>query len=261
MDPGITEKCTSSLHSRRGALSARLDGLRCHWSSVFYGLTTDQISSVQALCRTVRHTRRECLFHEGAHASDVAVVKSGRIKCYMSGLEGEMYTCAIYGRGRVTGLVSGLLQMPRMVTAETLVSSEIDYVSAAGLRAAMSAIPQFGINIACLVAAMTADLIWVLDQRTLAPAMSRLCSALLLLGNTHIGALVEGEATASTISGLSQEELANFVGVTRTWMNQMLANLERSNVIVRDKKKIVLSNTKLLEQIAGRQYTYPLNRF
>ena len=125
-------------------------------------------------------------------------------------------------------------------TAETIETVSLDLISRRSLRQLMIEVPEFGANVAKLAAAMASDLIWALQERALRSATERLCSALLTLGRPDDGGLV-------TVQGLSQGDLAGIVGVSRTWVNLTLTELESAGLITRRRLEIRILNPEALQ--------------
>ena len=136
--------------------------------------------------------------------------------------------------------MSALMEVPRMATAETIETVSLDLISRRSLRQLMIEVPEFGANVAKLAAAMASDLIWALQERALRSATERLCSALLTLGRPDDGGLV-------TVQGLSQGDLAGIVGVSRTWVNLTLTELESAGLITRRRLEIRILNPEALQ--------------
>lgn len=210
-------------------------GKLCVWDMVFEGLTPEQVSDVRRALKSRTYNKGSTLFNLGDTANDLLVIRSGRIKCHFLGEAGAIYSPAIYGPGRVTGLLSALLSTPRMVSAVALEKTQIDSLSRNDLHSLVIDIPLFGENIAKLSAAMAGDLIGVLAERALQPAKERLFSALVALGQPPDPPTQD---CALIVRGLSQEDLAGIVGTTRTWISLMLSDLEKDGLICRHKHAI-----------------------
>lgn len=217
-------------------------GKLCSWDMVFEGLTREQASEVRGALRLKCYSKGSTLFHLGDPADDIVVVRSGRIKCHLLGEAGTVYSPAIYGPGRVTGLLSALLSATRMVSAIAIEETQIDLLSRKDLHRLTVSIPIFGENITRLSAAMAGDLIGVLSERALHTAKERLFSALLALGQPPDTSAQDG---ILVVKGLSQEDLAGIVGTTRTWVSLMLADLEKDGLICRKKHEISVHCAKL----------------
>mgnify|MGYP002737255597 FL=1 len=216
------------------------NGAACLWSSVYDGLSPAQIQQVERVISRKRLPKGTTIFGVGDAPDEVVIVVDGRIRCYVLSESGESYTVALYGHDRLTGLMSALMEVPRMATAETIETVSLDLISRRSLRQLMIEVPEFGANVAKLAAAMASDLIWALQERALRSATERLCSALLTLGRPDDGGLV-------TVQGLSQGDLAGIVGVSRTWVNLTLTELESAGLITRRRLEIRILNPEALQ--------------
>jgi CRP-like cAMP-binding protein len=154
------------------------NGAACLWSSVYDGLSPAQIQQVERVISRKRLPKGTTIFGVGDAPDEVVIVVDGRIRCYVLSESGESYTVALYGHDRLTGLMSALMEVPRMATAETIETVSLDLISRRSLRQLMIEVPEFGANVAKLAAAMASDLIWALQERALRSATERLCSGL-----------------------------------------------------------------------------------
>ena len=216
------------------------NGAACLWSSVYDGLSPAQIQQVERVISRKRLPKGTTIFGVGDAPDEVVIVVDGRIRCYVLSESGESYTVALYGHDRLTGLMSALMEVPRMATAETIETVSLDLISRRSLRQLMIEVPEFGANVAKLAAAMASDLIWALQERALRSATERLCSALLTLGRPDDGGLV-------TVQGLSQGDLAGIVGVSRTWVNLTLTELVSACLLTRRRLEIRILNPEALQ--------------
>lgn len=231
-------------------LSSDVDPLGYRWTDILSGLTPDEVAYIKERTEARTYETGEILFHEGDPANDVIIVASGRIKCFVLGVDGTSFTLTIYGQGRLTGIWSALLKQPRMVTAQALEKTVIWSLKANELQLCMARLPTFSRNLLYHSASMASDSISVLERRVTLPAAQRLCRTLLILGRP---AIIEGWPAAVKVHGLSQEEIAGVVGVSRTWINLILSDLERHNLIWRSRLEIGIYNPQALEQFLSQR--------
>lgn len=210
-------------------------GERCRWALALDHLSNTEVALVNTKVRSRKYGAGETVFIEGHPAEELVIVSQGQIKCYMLSPSGNTFTPAIYGPDRLTGLLSALLEAPRMVTAATTRPSVLSSIHITDLHYLMGKIPMFSANMAKLAAAMASDLIWVLGQRAMMPASVRLCYALIALGQQRP---LADWPNALVVQGLSQEDLAGFIGASRTWVSHTLGELEQAGFIWRDRKEI-----------------------
>ncbi|MGE0221154.1 Crp/Fnr family transcriptional regulator [Mycolicibacterium sp.] len=231
--------------NRGAAVPSRHDdtfnGATCVWNSVYDGLTHEQTAMIQQSIRIRTHYRGDTLFNIGDQPTEVLIVFAGRIKAYVLSADGVSFTPALYGPGRVTGLISTLRNVPRMMKVVAVDDVRIGSVSKSDLHRLMISIPVFGENVAKLVAAMAADLIWVINERALLPARERLFNALMSLSHPSSNPI---HGQIQVVRGLSQEDLAGIVGVSRTWVNLTLAAMEEDGVIARQRMEIQILDSE-----------------
>lgn len=123
---------------------ADFNGASCVWSSVFDGLSPSQSASVHQAVRVREHNRGTTLFNVGDPPNDVLIVMTGRIKVYMLSADGTTFTPALYGPDRVTGLISTLRGVPRMMKAVTVDDAAIGSLTRGDLHRLMMELPLSG---------------------------------------------------------------------------------------------------------------------
>lgn len=220
-----------------------------HWQSALEGL--DERERQQVCDHLVLKTvgLRTPIFEANDQASMLYIVKAGRVRLIYRDPEGLEFTTGVWTQGYVIGLISAFLNERRFLAAESLEETELLGLSREKLHDLMHDIPQFAINVARILGQLAHDSILRSGPLVTQPAANRLANTLVRLATpTAPSSPVKGVAPASlrvtkgttlaqspkwVVQGLTQEDLARLVGVSRSWINTTLASFEERKLIRR----------------------------
>lgn len=242
-----------------------------HWRSAFDGLgkREKQLVYDHLVLKTVR--ARAPIFEVNDQASMLYIVKSGRVRLIYRDLEGIEFTTGVWTQGYVIGLISAFLNEKRFLAAESLEETELLGLGREKLHDLMHDIPQFSINIAGILGRLAHDSILRSGPLATQPAANRLARTLVRLAApettyqpNECSVITESPARLRTaarsmpqpsprwvVEGLTQEDLARLVGVSRSWINTTLASFEERKLIHRLKRSIELLDVDELARIAS----------
>lgn len=204
------------------------------------GLPEDQVRRVIQGARRRRFARGEVLFHEGDPAATVHLVARGRIAVRVTTPLGDVCTLDILGAGSVLGELALLCPgAPRSATAVALEPTEtmtIDEAAFAALREEHRAVAD------TLVRVLTARVLRLNDRLVEAlyvPADVRILRRLLDLVKLY------GEVVP-----LTQDDLSELAGTTRSTVNRVLRREERAGSLTLARGKIEVRDREALAQRA-----------
>lgn len=216
----------------------------CQWSMALEDLTAEETALVTTKMHRRKYDQRVVIFTYGSPADALLIVESGRIKMYHSRGSGSVFNIAIWPAGYTVGLLSVLLDRPRIVTVESVEETVIQAISRADLLSLMRAIPTFSLNIARLTASLARESLEITSPLVLDSATVRLCNVLTKLA---VIATKDTPDAPLAIKGLNQDDLAAMVGVSRTWLTLMLSKLEEQGLIWRKRLEIGIHDVAGLE--------------
>jgi CRP/FNR family transcriptional regulator, cyclic AMP receptor protein len=229
------------------------NGLECKWSMALEGLSPTELSLIQARLHKREFGPRSKIVTFGDKADALLIVEAGRMKMYHSNESGEEFTIGIWPRGYTVGLISTLLDQPRIVSVESVERTTMLALPRRDLFNLMTTIPSFSINIARLAASIARYSMMTTSPLALDSAAVRLGK---VLANV---AVVDNDHTFKpglVVRGLNQDDLASMVGVSRTWVTLMLSTLEKNGVIWRKRRQIGIHDLDALQnfcQFAGEK--------
>jgi CRP/FNR family transcriptional regulator, cyclic AMP receptor protein len=199
------------------------------------GLTRHECDAIHSRLHRRPYGPRSRIFTFGDKADALLIVESGRMKMFRSNEAGMEFTIGIWSAGYTTGLISTLLDQPRIVSVDSVESTVMLALLRHDLLDLMRTIPNFSINIARLAASIAHFSMVTTSPLVLDSAEVRLSKVL--------ASVAMRDATGNSrkeviVRGLNQEDLASMVGVSRTWVTLMLSTFESHGFIWRKRQQI-----------------------
>lgn len=178
-----------------------------------------------------RHYRKgDTIFHQGDQGQCLYVVRRGKVRIYHLSLNGEETTVVILARRHLTGEFSVLDNLPRSASAKAINACTLLEMSQEPFLHYLETIPGLALRVCRLVVgkarwtSIFAETIARLD------AAGRLLQLLLLYNDEFGEAEIPGQRYLVDL-GLNQADLASMVGTTRGWVNQILGEWRRRELI------------------------------
>lgn len=217
------------------------------WETALDGLSPDERGRIHERLSERLHDAHSCIFHPGEQSTALYIVKRGELRLYYLNEAGKEFTLGICSAGHMIGLLSALLNRARFIFAESKFSVVLHVLARDALLELMESIPRFSLNISVIVAKMAAHHMSSYGMFAVEPASVRLANILLRMAIPRGDARTEGGSGGPyLVVGLTQSELANLIGVSRTWVNQILADFERQGMIRRQRQGILIPDLDAL---------------
>jgi CRP/FNR family cyclic AMP-dependent transcriptional regulator len=183
---------------------------------------------------------------QGDHGGHVLVLTAGRVKVSRAERDGSVMLLAVRGPGQVLGEVSVLDESPRSATVTALDQCRTYLVSATRFR---SMIGTFGLQDLILRHMVTMIREGEVIRAELAelPAAQRVIRALVRLGTA---AAADGQPNGVDL-GLSQDDLAAAVGLSRSAVAAELAGLRSLGLVVTGRQRLRIRDLARLRMLSG----------
>jgi CRP-like cAMP-binding protein len=231
------------------------NGLSPKWSLALSGLSGAQRNDVKRRMRTLTLPPRSILFRQGAPSDTLVVLEDGRVRLLQTQRNGEQFAFGVFVGGTVLGLAALVLDRPRILTAEAIDEVVISVMPRSDFVACTRMVPGFLDNITRLLALLSVESIERSGPLALDDAWVRLGSILVSLARN------DNRNSCPTISGLTQEDLAKMVGVSRAWVGAALAEFERLSLISKRRSRITIEHPdRLADFVAVSRNRPPLRR-
>jgi CRP-like cAMP-binding protein len=214
-------------------------------NSLFRGLASAILDEIVALS-----SRRTCeegavVFLRGDPGDSLYGVITGRVRISVSGPGGKEVFLNIMEPGESFGEIALLDGEPRTATATALAQTELLVLRREHFVALLGREPSIAlhlIRLLCRRARWTSEL---MEDSALLDAPARLAKRLLSLATLHGRATPDGPKLS-----ISQEELAQFLGLSRQIVNQHLQAWRANGWISLGRGSVTISNERGLGSIA-----------
>jgi CRP/FNR family cyclic AMP-dependent transcriptional regulator len=189
---------------------------------------------------------RNILFKEGELPIGIFVILEGRVKMSMTSSEGKTLVLGFFGSGSVIGLAANILGRLNGATAEAVETTGAIFVPRRELLGEIQANATAAWQIAQLVSENCFFLMSKLrtvDLSESAPQMVARC----LLGLIAHGATHDGELEQLH---LSQEAIAQMVGLSRETVSRQLSRLREKGMLDWKRTDFIIHDRQALERLA-----------
>lgn len=206
------------------------------WEIACAGLSSAERERVESRLKRREYGPRTRIFNQGDKSDAMLIVETGRLQLIYTTPEGDDFINRVSMPGYLIGLISCILERPRILSAESVERTTVLELRRTDMLELMEAMPVFAINVARLLATMAAGSIVRCAPLALDSATVRLTK--ILFGLAAAESL--NGTTVYVVRGFSQDDLAKMVGVSRPWITQTLAALEDQGVLTRRKNQITI---------------------
>lgn len=177
----------------------------------------------------------------------MAVIR-GRVKICAHSMDGKELVLNIINRGGLFGEIALLDGEPRTADAIALEETDLLVLERARFVPFLKENPDLALRLIGVLCKRLRDTSEHLEDTLFLEAPSRVARCLLRLGQAF-GRAVEGGGTLIDVK-LSQQQLGNFVGISRESVNKHLGEFQRDGLIKVDGGIITLRDKGGLEDLA-----------
>ena len=212
---------------------------------LFRGLPAATIERIADLAVRRQYEDGAVVFVRGDPGDSLCGVVTGRVRISTSGPGGKEVFLNIMEPGDAFGEIALLDGKPRTATATALARTELILIRHEQFAALLAQEPRLAthlIQLLCERVRWTAEL---MEDSALLGVPARLAKRLLSLAQLNGRSLEDGLKVT-----ISQEELAQFLGLSRQIVNQHLQAWKRAGAVSSGRGSITLANIAALERIA-----------
>jgi CRP/FNR family cyclic AMP-dependent transcriptional regulator len=238
-------RCAARDRSEREAAAAEVGG-RVDPAA---GHVSDDI--LEAVFRDARRQRLRpgsVLFSEGDVSNRVILLVTGRVKISSFADDGRETVIGFRGPGSILGDLSGIDGAPHIATVTVVDDTEVLVVPVGRLLEAIDVVPGFALLLLRSLAGRLRTANRMLAEFGTLDVTRRVARRLSVLAET------DGQPAAGGIRigmGLSQRELAGWIGASREAVNKALAQLEDEGLLAREGRRLVVIDLDGLRQRSG----------
>jgi len=211
-------------------------------------LDEPEMAELVGLGHVARYAAEELIFAKGDPGDCLFAILKGQIGIHTSSEGGKVMMLNILNPGDVLGEIALIDGRERTAGATALRPSELFRIDRRDFIPFLERHPRLAIR---LLGVLCGRLRWVsenIEDAVFHDVPRRLAKWLLKLADEY------GQATPAGIriaQGMSQEDLAGLLGVTREIVNKSLKALKTANAITYSKGFLVLTDLRLIRDMAG----------
>src|SRR5438876_7921094 len=185
----------------------------------------------QALARSAtrrRYQRGDLIFQKDDPGQSLFIVASGSVRIYVPSSQGADLTLAVFGPGNFFGDLSLLDGRPRSASASALTDTSVVALERSDFVALVRSSPEAAMSVLGVVAQRLRETDEMASDLAFLDVGGRLAKKLLDLAASHG---VQQRRGILLDLRLTQEELANMIGVTRESVNRHLSEFRRTGLV------------------------------
>ncbi len=203
------------------------------------------LDELAAKTRGVHIDAREVLFSKGDPGDRLFLVASGLIRIGVLSAEGREVTYGMIRPGEMFGEIAVLDGGPRTADATAMETSELLALNRKDLLDFLGLHPAQALHLLAVLCERVRRADDLLEDIVFRSLPSRLAKHLLVLD----GAMgTRDTATGPAILRLSQQEIADYLGISRESVNKVLSKWEQSGIVTLGRGQITLNKPLALEQ-------------
>jgi CRP/FNR family transcriptional regulator, cyclic AMP receptor protein len=210
-------------------------------------LNRDELQRLAATTTLSNHTAGKTVFMKGDPGNSMIAVVRGRIKICAHSSTGKELILNIVERGGLFGEIALFDGEPRTADAIALEDSDLLSLERSKFQPFLKENPDLALRLLAVVCKRFRETSEHLEDTLFRETSSRLARCVLRL-SCAFGKKVDG-GTLLDIK-LSQEQLGNYVGVSRETVNRQLGEWQRDGLIALKSGVITVCNRAALEDVA-----------
>jgi CRP/FNR family transcriptional regulator, cyclic AMP receptor protein len=212
---------------------------------LFRGLPSSAIERLAALAVRRSYDKGEIVFAQGDEGDALYGVASGRVRISACGLGGQEVFLNIMEPGDTFGEIAVMDGLPRTAAATALDNATLIIVKRHDFLELLEREPSLAIHLLRLLCERLRWTSELVEESAFLAGEARLAKRLLILASLH------GRAAAVGILelGISQSELARFLGISRQIVNQHLSVWRRHGWVEVARSRILIRNAEALRQL------------
>lgn len=194
----------------------------------------------QALARSAnrrRYRRGDIIFQKDDPGNSLFIVARGSVRIYVPSTQGADLTLAVLGPGHFFGDLSLLDGRPRSASAAALGDTNVVILERSDFVAVIRTRPAAVMSVLAVVVRRLRDTDEMASDLAFLDVGGRLAKKLLELASTNGVRRQDGVLLDMPIT---QEELANMIGVTRESVNRNLSLFRRIGLVAKEGRRFVL---------------------
>lgn len=215
---------------------------------LFAAIPTPLLDELAAKAKTVQIEAREILFSKGDPGDRLYLVAKGLIRIGVLSVEGREVTYGMIQPGELFGEIAVLDGGVRSADATAMETSELLALERKDVNAFLQRHPIQALHLLTVLCDRVRRADDLLEDVVFLSLPSRLAKHLLML-KTTLGS--QTQAKGPTTIRLSQQEVADHLGISRESVNKVLSKWEQAGIVTLGRGQITLDKPQSLDDFAS----------
>lgn len=204
---------------------------------LFATLDFEGLRDLAAVTRRHSFHQSEIIFHRDDPGATLFVIKSGRVRIYISSPEGQEVALAVFGQGEAFGELALLDGQPRSASAVAIEPVETYCIQRGDFIAVATRRPRIALQMLATLSHRLRQTDAMVEDLLFLDVHGRVAKKLLELAETNGTRLPEGIRIEMK---LTQSDLAAMVGASRESVNKVMSYLLDKQYVSVEKRKITV---------------------
>lgn len=214
---------------------------------LFATLDLEDLRDLAAVTRRHTFSQGEIIFHRDDPGATLFVIKSGRVRIFISSPEGQEVALAVFGPGEAFGELALLDGQPRSASAVAIEPVESYTIQRGDFIAVATRRPRIALQMLATLSRRLRQTDEMVEDLLFLDVHGRVAKKLLELAETNGARTPEGIRIEMK---LTQSDLAAMVGASRESVNKVMSYLLDKQYVSVEKRKItVMRLTELRKRI------------
>ncbi|MBI2864433.1 MAG: Crp/Fnr family transcriptional regulator [Chloroflexi bacterium] len=214
---------------------------------LFGGLSRPDLAAITQVMRPRAFRRDEIIFHKGDEGRAMYIIRSGRVRIFMTTEEEQEISVAILGPGDFFGELAILDDKPRSASAIAMEHCEVLSLSRDDFLASLREHVEIATAIMAVLSARLRQADEQIENLIFLDIFGRVAKKLLDLSETH--GVQTGDGILINLR-LTQRDLASLVGTTRESVNRVMGLYQDKGLVsIRDRLITVHDPTALRKRV------------
>ena len=217
-------------------------------SFLFADLPRKRLLAALKKCHCLRLPERREVYRRGEAGNEMCIVLSGGVKVSTQSADGKEIIFDLLSEGDFFGELSLLDGSPRTATVTTLVPSVLIVLERSFFMPFLEDNPIIAIRLLYLLAHRLRATDTFLEEVLFLDSETRLAKRVMALKDIY--GKVVGDAVQIELR-VSQQDIANLVGITRERVNKLLKKWERAKIVSLQHNHITILNSSRMQKLAS----------
>lgn len=191
------------------------------------------------------YDKNEIIYYQEEYNDFAYIVKKGRVRISFFSPDGDVKVLTIVEEGSMFGELSIMDDLPNMVTAKTIVESQIYQISKKTFINKLKNEPEIAFNISKNLARKVRLLSSQIQDLSFSDSKTRVISTLIKLSENH-GNIIDGDYMIDV--KFTHQEMANLTGLCRVTVSNIMSELSNEGFICKKSGHVIVKNIEKLKE-------------